>query len=115
MFKKVDVLIIALLFLIAIFLLLLTYTKREAVVLKVYVQNVEIIRKNISDLKDREKFEVKGVLGISVFEYVKDKGIHMISSPCPDKICIKQGFIKREGESIVCLPNKVVISLEADR
>lgn len=108
-------LIITLLFLISIFLLLFNYTKKEAIILKVYVQNKEMIKKKIAELREAEKLEVKGVLGVSIFEYVKGKGVRMIASPCPDKICIKQGFIKRLGESIVCLPNRVIISLEAGK
>ena len=30
---------------------------------------------------------------------------------CPDKLCVKQGKIHRDGESIICLPNQVVIEL----
>ena len=28
---------------------------------------------------------------------------------CPDKLCVHMGKISREGQSIVCLPNQVVI------
>ena len=33
------------------------------------------------------------------------------SATCPDGICAKHKPISREGESIVCLPNKVVITV----
>ena len=38
--------------------------------------------------------------------------IRMKEASCPDQICRKQGWIKSRGESIICLPNKVVITLE---
>ncbi|MGI5979603.1 MAG: NusG domain II-containing protein [Oscillospiraceae bacterium] len=28
---------------------------------------------------------------------------------CPDKICIKQGKIRCDGQSIICLPNRLVV------
>lgn len=31
---------------------------------------------------------------------------------CPDRICVKTGKISRPGESIVCLPNRVIIYIE---
>ena len=31
---------------------------------------------------------------------------------CPDQICVDHREISREGESIICLPNKVVVSIE---
>lgn len=36
------------------------------------------------------------------------------SASCPDKVCINQGRIKYNGETIVCLPNKLVIMITSD-
>lgn len=33
---------------------------------------------------------------------------------CPDGLCVKQGAISRNGESIICLPHKLVITVETD-
>lgn len=30
---------------------------------------------------------------------------------CPDQICVKHRAVSRDGESIICLPNKVVVSV----
>lgn len=34
---------------------------------------------------------------------------------CPDKLCQKTGTINKAGQSIVCLPNKVVIYYEGEQ
>ena len=31
---------------------------------------------------------------------------------CPDRICVRQGAIQYAGESIVCLPHKLVITVQ---
>ena len=31
---------------------------------------------------------------------------------CPDKLDVKQGYISKVGEVIVCLPNKLVIEIK---
>ena len=31
---------------------------------------------------------------------------------CPDQICVNHGAIRYEGESIVCLPHRLVVSIE---
>ncbi len=43
---------------------------------------------------------------------VKDGAIAISSAECPDQVCVKTGAISREGESIVCVPNKIVITIE---
>ena len=30
---------------------------------------------------------------------------------CPDKLCVKQGKIGNVGQSLICLPNKVVVEV----
>ena len=39
----------------------------------------------------------------------------VIGASCPDQICVRQGAIRYEGESIVCLPNKLIITVEGGR
>lgn len=36
----------------------------------------------------------------------------MERADCPDGLCIRQGKISNEGERIVCLPNRVMVSVE---
>lgn len=38
----------------------------------------------------------------------------MITADCPEQICISQGIIQKEGEMIICLPNKVLIEIISD-
>lgn len=54
---------------------------------------------------------VTGPVGKSVVE-VSDTGVRMLESDCPDKICVHMGWIKRAGQVIVCMPNRVIITLE---
>ena len=38
----------------------------------------------------------------------------MISADCPDKICVNHRSISKNNESIICLPNKVIITIVSD-
>ena len=42
---------------------------------------------------------------------IKDGYVYMEYAECPDKLCIKQGAIQNQGESIICLPNKVIVTV----
>ena len=36
----------------------------------------------------------------------------VIAADCPDQICVRQGTIQYDGETIVCLPHKLVVAVE---
>lgn len=52
-------------------------------------------------------YSVEGVLGETTFE-IKGGKVHIIDSPCKNKICVNQGW----SSPLVCLPNNVTITLE---
>lgn len=46
---------------------------------------------------------------------ISDGKADMVEASCPDKLCVRQAAISEAGETIVCLPNKVVVTvLEED-
>ena len=57
------------------------------------------------------RFIVTGENGCVNELEVRSDSIGMVSTDCPDKLCVHQGFIDRPGLPIVCLPNKLVIQL----
>jgi hypothetical protein len=44
---------------------------------------------------------------------VKDSRVRAAWSDCPNQLCVNRGWIKTSGEIIVCVPNKVLIEIEA--
>ncbi len=42
---------------------------------------------------------------------IKDGKAEITEASCPDKLCVKQGKAEYDGQSIICLPNKVVIEI----
>ena len=43
---------------------------------------------------------------------IADGYAQISEASCPDQICVKHNHIRYTGETIVCLPNKVVVSVE---
>lgn len=42
---------------------------------------------------------------------IKNGAVHMEEASCPDKVCVKQGAVSETGQSIVCLPNRVIVTI----
>lgn len=42
---------------------------------------------------------------------IKDGFAKIVEASCPDKLCVKQNSISYNGETITCLPNKVVVKI----
>lgn len=43
---------------------------------------------------------------------IKDGRVNVESSSCRNQVCVDTGWIDKAGESIICLPNRVVVSIE---
>ena len=43
---------------------------------------------------------------------IKNGKVYMESANCPDKLCVKHKKISKRNETIVCLPNRVVIEVK---
>ena len=61
----------------------------------------------IYDLQEEQTIEIND----SNLCRIQDGEVNMTEADCPDKLCMHQGPISISGETIVCLPNKVVIEI----
>lgn len=62
----------------------------------------------ILSLDEDKIISVKGIIGYTQIE-IKNKKVRVISSPCKNKDCIKQGWVDKG--TIICLPNRVIIRI----
>lgn len=42
---------------------------------------------------------------------IRDGEAYMEEADCPDKLCVKQGPVGKNGESIICLPHKLAVQI----
>lgn len=57
--------------------------------------------------------EVKGPLGTSVVE-IGLRGARVISSPCANQLCVRQGWVQRSGGVVACVPNRLVLEIRGE-
>lgn len=86
------------------FLMKNTNVQNPVVRIKKGNQIVEEIR--MSDVEDYKLIN----LGTNKVRIERD-GVYMEKANCPDKLCVHQGKIDKAGESIICLPNKIIVEI----
>lgn len=57
-----------------------------------------------------QRIEIPGKVGKCIL-VISDGKADMESADCPNQICVHHGAISHTGETIVCLPNRVVIEI----
>lgn len=53
------------------------------------------------------------VNGTNIF-VIQDGSVKMTEASCPDLYCVNHKAVSKNGESIICLPNKVVLEIQSD-
>lgn len=109
MMKKNDIILIVVIILLCVgFFVFFQFTKEEGskVVVTINGEVYETI-----DLSEEDTYTVEGENGeVNTFQII-DGEVDMIDANCPDKLCVNQKDIHYNHETIVCLPNKVVIEV----
>lgn len=112
MIKKNDLILLAVILVIGIgSFLIMNLSKKEGdkVIVKVDGQ----VTKELLLNKDTT-YEIKTENGGSNILIIEDGFADIVDASCPDKLCVDQHKIQKSGETLVCLPNKVVIEIESD-
>ncbi|HOJ11758.1 MAG TPA: NusG domain II-containing protein [Clostridiales bacterium] len=62
----------------------------------------------------KERIEIKGQGKYNELIAVENGRIRFEESDCPDKTCVRTGWISRSGQSAVCLPAGIIIKIVGD-
>ena len=67
-------------------------------------------------LDENEEFTVKtGENGESInVVVIENRKAYMKNADCPDKICVEHRPVSKVGETIVCLPHKLVVAVDSE-
>lgn len=103
-------LVLVVIFVIVILFLILNLFSNNSKKAYVYYDSDIILE---IDLKVDDNYTVEGFNGKIEIE-VKDGKIRVIEEKSDRHICSNQGYISKSYETIVCLPNKVVITIDDD-
>lgn len=109
LWKRKDMFLILLLLAFGGGIILSTYvTKGEHNRVQVRVDNK--IVKDIS-LEENIEFTVEGIGGSNKIK-IENGSVWLVDADCPDRLCVKTGKIKMVGQSIICLPHRLVVEIK---
>ena len=112
--KRNDFILAAVILVIAVAgLLIMNFTKAQGDFAVVRIDGAEKYRYSLSENVSLDI--VTGEDGENVNTLViKDGEAVMTEADCPDGICVAHRPIKNTGESIVCLPHKIVVEIQSE-
>lgn len=101
-----DLILIFCVVLVALSVFLITFLKSEdGVFVSVRIGDGESVMYSLSEDGEYKLLGGKNIL------VIKDGKAYMSHADCPDKTCVRTGAISKTGEQIICLPNRVYISI----
>lgn len=107
--KKELILILAILAAAAVgFFINYQNSRQPAVLVEVSVDGAAIAS---YDLNENLDTIIEGYQGGTNHLIIQDGAAWISEATCPDKVCIHQGRITMNGELLVCLPNRVIVTI----
>lgn len=110
--KKQDILLLAgllVIFLVLGAVLLLTRENGATVVVRVAGEETAAFR-----LDKTTTYIIDGANGGTNELIIENGEVWLNDASCPDQLCVHQGKIRYVGESIICLPNQVSVTIEGE-
>lgn len=112
MIKRKDIILIVIVLLLALFGFgVMKWKQKDGKEVVVTINGNEVYRTTLSK---NQTYKIPTKSGLNVMK-IKDGKVTMKKADCPDQICHKHKAIEKSGETIVCLPHKVVIEVSSDK
>ena len=106
---RLDIIVIAALLILSLsVILIINLTRKDGATVTVTVDGVTVAEYPLS------KDGVYTLNGGSNILTIENGTARMSDSSCPDHICENKGKIKYVGQTIVCLPNKLTVTVTGD-
>ncbi len=109
MMKKKDLILISVILLaISVSFLVSHLYKKDGDYLIVRVDGKQVAR---YELSEEGQYELNG--GTNTLR-IEGGNAYLIYADCPDHLCVNQGKIDQNGETITCLPNRLTVTVYSE-
>ncbi len=107
-FKLFDLIVLGVIVALVVALLFVLFLpKEEGSTVEVYRSGKLIGEFKMSDYSEISLVKEYGSLVLCI----TNESVCVLESDCPDKCCVKQGEIHYDGESIICVPQEIVVKI----
>jgi len=111
-FGKKDAVFIGLLLIIAILIFFFTnYFQKETGAMVTVTVDGKVY--GTYDLEKEQTIDIKAGDKTTNILKISDGKAKMLTADCPDQLCVKQKAVSKNKESIICLPNKIVVEVDS--
>lgn len=114
LFKKADLILLASLLLIASFFIVFPILqKKEALEKQELFAKITIdgkLYKTVALNAEEQELEIRTKYGYNLLK-LHNRGIKMIEADCPDQLCLTFSAATAIGQTIVCLPNRLMVEV----
>ncbi len=110
--RKNDLLLLGLLLLVGLVLAIFVFAGRKTGGLVVVTVDGKEVYSHL--LNEDTTETISGVDGGYNTITIKDGKVAVTEADCPDGLCMNTGFISTSDQSIICLPHKLVVSIEGE-
>lgn len=112
-FTAFDILIIFAVVIASVVTLVAQFSRNDSELTCVVKVKGEVVHSvELSEVNEPLKLKIDGEYPLSI--YITDSGAKVVDATCPDKLCEHSKEITRSGQSIVCLPAKVSLTLKSE-
>ena len=106
---KGDIILIVSLILISLMMFIFSFSGSENLIAEIYVDGEKAHSIALGEVTESYTINENYCQLL-----VEKDGVSFVFSDCGDKLCIKRGKLKNQGDTMACVPEKVVVILKAD-
>ena len=107
---KNDILLALIVLILSVAMIIIIKTER--IPGKYVTVSVDGITKETFSLNDNVEYEIHSEESRYNLLIIDEGSARIDSANCPDKTCVRHKPINESGEVIICLPHKVIVSIE---
>ncbi len=106
---KGDIILIMLLMVISLVMFVFSFSGSENLIAEIYVDGEKTHSIALSEVA--ESYTVNENYCQLLIE---NDGVSFVYSDCGDQLCVKRGRLRNQGDTMACVPQKVVVILKSD-